>query len=398
LLVAASPDDFHSDTHWLRADVDAFLAAEAQAAGVPLLDHTAVTLDRRAHGWRLSGTRQGAAVQIDARFLIDGTGEYGLVPRTLGIPSLSDPLYTNSRAIFAHFRGLRPWHEVLAARGGAVDDHPFDCDRAALHHVLEEGWMFQLGFNNGVTSAGFVLDAAQHPLDETIAVEAEWRGLVARYPDIAEQFANATIVAPEGGLVRTGRLQRRRAQMAGENWALLPHTAGFIDPLHSTGIAQTLCGIQRLIAILEEHWNRPELALALNTYRESLDLELFFIDRLVSACYMARRSCRLFAACAMLYFAGAHTSEMRRMEGRLKPGEGFLCRDDRQFLAIVTECWQRVRAWHRHGALAGPNSLAQYDLKLFEQFVAKAIRPYNAAGLLDPSVRNMYRYTAIDKR
>src|SRR5215471_13794817 len=33
LLVAASPNDEVSDTHWLRSDVDAFLVAEAIAAG-----------------------------------------------------------------------------------------------------------------------------------------------------------------------------------------------------------------------------------------------------------------------------------------------------------------------------------------------------------------------------
>src|SRR5215204_4713750 len=38
LLVAASPNDELSDTHWLRSDVDHFLVREAMAAGVEYLD------------------------------------------------------------------------------------------------------------------------------------------------------------------------------------------------------------------------------------------------------------------------------------------------------------------------------------------------------------------------
>src|SRR4051812_47611801 len=40
LLVAASPCDDVSDTHWLRADVDHFLVQEACSAGVEYLDMT----------------------------------------------------------------------------------------------------------------------------------------------------------------------------------------------------------------------------------------------------------------------------------------------------------------------------------------------------------------------
>src|SRR5437588_2465807 len=42
LLVAASPSDERSDTHWLRADFDAHLVGRAVAAGVPYLDRMQV--------------------------------------------------------------------------------------------------------------------------------------------------------------------------------------------------------------------------------------------------------------------------------------------------------------------------------------------------------------------
>ena len=391
LLVAASPDDARSDTHWLRSSVDQFFAREAVAAGVPLLENTTVSLAARDGGWRLSGTRHEEAVQIDAEFVIDGTGEYGLVPRTLGIANRADTLATNSRTVFAHFTNLRPWHDLLAERGGAVGDHPFYCDHAALHQVFDDGWMYQLGFNNGVTSAGFVLDAAECPLDESLPIRQEWNDLLARYPSIAEQFAATEVVAPPGGIGRSRRLQRRMERMAGDNWALLPHTAGFIDPLHSTGIAQTLCGLRRLAAIFREHWQKPSLPAALAGYAATIDRELTMIDKLVSACYLGRRNFHLFTACAMLYFAAAHTSEQRRLAGLVPPEASFLLADDDAFRELVFSAWRRVREL---AALADPSPPAISD---FERFIARGLAPYNSCGLCDPGARNMYRYTAITK-
>lgn len=34
--------------------------------------------------------------------------------------------------------------------------------------------MWMLRFNNGVTSAGFVLDSHKHPLDATVTIQDEW--------------------------------------------------------------------------------------------------------------------------------------------------------------------------------------------------------------------------------
>src|SRR5678816_1939555 len=51
LLVAASPCDELSDTHWLRADVDHFLVKEACGAGVEYLDMTSLSaLEWNAQG------------------------------------------------------------------------------------------------------------------------------------------------------------------------------------------------------------------------------------------------------------------------------------------------------------------------------------------------------------
>jgi FADH2 O2-dependent halogenase len=233
-----------------------------------------------------------------------------------------------------------------------------------------------------------VLDEAQHPLDVSLSPEQEWSRLLRRYPSVAEQFENSRIVQPPGGMLRTGRLQRLAARIAGENWALLPNTAGFIDPLHSTGIAHTLCGIERLARLLAEHWNKPSLPAELHRYETTVRQELMLIDRIVSGCYLARREHRLFAAFSMLYFAAATTYEHRRHSGALSVGAAILCADDPGFRRIVDDLWYSLFA------LTNAGECSESQIACFESQVAKAIHPYNRVGLCDPEARNMYRFTA----
>ena len=391
LLVAASSDDYYSDTHWLRADVDAFLADEVQRAGICFFDNTEVTTLHQNKGWRLAALREEEAFEIHARFLIDGTGAAGVVPRALGFADQPVLFRTRSRALFAHFTGVERWHDLAAAHGGRVADHPYACDDAALHHILDRAWLWLLRFNNDVVSAGLVLDARRHPLDPARSPDEEWNVWLQRYPSLQNQFAAARLVDPPGSLIRTGPLQRRVARAAGSTWALLPHTAGFIDPLHSTGIAHSLHGVERMTALLATHWGSPDLEPALHRYEQALFRELTLIDKLVAACYASLGSFRLFAAATMLYFAAVITYERQRAARLNTASSGpfdrlFLCADDGALSRVVDEALDRL------ATLDHPPTPTQEAA--FEQFVETGIRPYNTAGLFHPAVPNMYHHTA----
>jgi FADH2 O2-dependent halogenase len=89
----------------------------------------------------------------------------------------------------------------------------------------------------------------------------------------------------------------------------------------------------------------------------------------------------------MLYFAAATTFEHRRRDGEFQPEMAFLCADDNEFRSIVGHLYERLKTLvHQTGANAAQD---------FFQEVADAIAPYNTVGLCDPTVHNMYRYTAI---
>jgi len=392
LMVAASSTDDDSDTHWLRSDVDTFICEQVQSAGIPYVDRVEVWPSQTSTGWTLDGQRSEASFKCRARFVIDATGAMGVLPKALNIANRSQDCLTHSRAIFGHFRHVIPWRDILGPK--ACDDHPFACDNGALHHILDCGWMWQLRFDNGVTSAGFCLDTSRSPIPCDNSPQSDWDHLLDLHPTIARQFADARCIAPETGITRTARLQRRWDRLAGRTWALLPHTAGFIDPLHSTGIAHTLIGVERLTHILESHWEQADLADQLETYAQSLSRELNLIDRLVQGCYSSMPHFDLFVPCSMLYFASAIAWEQRRASpARLRPD--FLCADDSRINAVVTTSLENLQI-----ALSDLHDTAQEPAAVtakFQDAIRTAIAPFDVAGLCRPEAQNLYQHTAAPR-
>src|SRR4029078_6504720 len=86
LLVAASPNDELSDTHWLRSDVDHFLVREAIATGVEYVDEIHLeAFDRLGDTSGLTGSRRVTPVSIRAALVVDASGPHGFSSRALNI-------------------------------------------------------------------------------------------------------------------------------------------------------------------------------------------------------------------------------------------------------------------------------------------------------------------------
>ncbi len=264
--------------------------------------------------------------------------------------------------------------------GGSLADYPYRCDDAALHHLLEDGWMWVLRFNNGVTSAGFMLDGARQPSDASVAPEVEWQRMLERYPSIGRQFARARPVRP---WLRTGRLQRRSARAAGDGWAMLAHAAYFLDALFSGGNAHGLLTIQRLACILEQHWGQPSLARQLLDYEAQLLGEADYLDRLIHGCYRSLGRFELFTAYVMYYFAGAMQSETRRRQGG--PDEGFLFAHHAPYHTAV--CRSHAALVELAARAPDPSATAAFQAQ-----AALDVGPFNTIGLGDPARKNMYPF------
>jgi len=378
LLVAANPDAEHGDTHWYRQEFDAFLVTRAVEAGVCYRDECTVSRIDHDGRWRIAAEHRDQTVEVDAVFAVDATGDAAMLARTVGIALRNDHVRTSSRAVFSHFENVGLWEDELRYREARLMDYPFACDAAALHHLIDGGWMWVLRFDNSVTSAGFSLDPAQYPIDAFPSAEVEWSSLLSKYPSIQRQFRDAGAVRP---LVRTERLQRRFSAASGPNWALLPHTACFVDPWLSPGIAHTLFGVSRLARILGERESARDRTEALTNYSETVLREFHLIDRITAACF-ARLDCfDVLVALSMLYFVAVTFAEKRAMTGDAADDELFLLAHDPTFVSLIDEV---TRAAY---------GVREADAEAFATAVASRLAPYNLVGLCDPTRKNMYPYS-----
>ena len=388
LLVAASPSDAISDTHWLRADVDRHLAERAAAEGVDYRDEAELeTIELGADGARLAGRRGEHPFTLAARVVIDASGPRGFLATRLPVPTALDRMATDSGLVFSHFEGAKLFAEVAAEAGRSLSSGPYPDDWAALHHVLDAGWMYVLRFDDGLTSAGFLLRGDAGLGTSWLAAEppeAAWRRLLDRYPTVAAQFRDARPVRPIGA---QPRIQHRLAHAAGPGWALLPHAYAFVDPLFSTGIAWSLLGIERLARLFEAGLPGPE---DLDRYARLLDAEADRIDRLVRGAYLAMPDFGLFTDWAMLYFATVSFGETRQRlipNDHADPWTGFLGTGDPVLDPLFAEAGRRLEAIALQPG-GGPRPEAAR--RAFSEWVRAAIEPRNVAGLADPAKGNLY--------
>lgn len=378
LLVTASPHDTIADTHWYRADFDAYLAHEAQQLGVPYLDEVELRgFDEGESELRLTGTRHGFEIEIVARFVVDATGPRGFLHRALKLGEHELPGTPATAALYSHFSGVRRLDET----GGVALEHepPYPVDDAAVHHVFDGGWVWVLRFSNGVTSAGIAATAELAKELRFNDGEAAWERALRRIPPVGEQFQNAKLTQSFRHIPRLGF---RSATICGRNWALLPSAAGFVDPLLSTGFPLTLLGITRLAKILEHDWESESFTTRLHEYAAQTDAELVATARLIGALYANFGNFPVFSAVSLLYFAAASYTEAARRLGRTQLASSFLLHDHPQF---GPEC-ARVLELARSGA----------ESEAVIEEIRRVVEPVDVAGLTNFARRNWYPADAED--
>jgi len=391
LLVAASPNDAVADTHWLREDVDHFLVQRAVTEGVEYLDRSDLTnIERTPKGWRVIGSRQGKSLGLDVELVVDASGASNFLAKLFAIPSHLSNIGLQTGLVYGHFEAVAAFQDVAQAQAAAFPPGPYPDDRAAVHHMLEEGWMYQLPFDHGVVSAGFVVEYGDRWSElNRQPPEEVFRWLLNRYPTLREQFADARPTQP---VAMIGRLQRRLAAAAGRRWALLPHAFAFTSPLFSTGIAWSLLGVERLARLLEPAGVSPTeaaLEVQLLRYGEMLSEEARHLEQLLEGAYTARADFDLFVAYSYLYFvAVSHAEASQRL--RPPPPElgswslvGFLGASDPVVRGAVAQAKEMLHAVR----MSGPTGESPGG---FLNAIRDLVRARNVAGLADPARNRMY--------
>ena len=429
LLVAASASNERSDTQWYRADTDQFFLSKAIDYGVQYFRHSDIveaTYSER-QGWtlvmrqlRLEETQNSTPSSngtLRCNHLVDATGSSHFGDRFLNTTSDASDFQTHSSALFTHLDGVPRWLDILKNSGFDTDPYPYDPDLSALHHLIDEGWIWMLRFDNERLSIGLMFDRAGRESTR----DGDAGSIVSAYPSLATLLSDGVIADPPGQWIRTERLQRLSLPAVGKGWMRLPYSVGFVDPMHSTGIAHTLTGVERVAAILDPGLAEGEAARKRQRYGQNVVDELRLIDRLVAGAYQTRHRPALFEAWLSWYFVLAIDYEQFRLAG-IKP-DSFLQSDRTDLTTMVMDSYERLQdvlqSTSNHPeptqtktshptpthSKRSPTELIHPESthsklspteQAWIQRVRNQIKPYNKAGLLDPAANRLYKHTAVD--
>ncbi len=297
------------ENHWFRQDTDAYLHNLAVHYGAVPRQKTRITeVEIDAGGVRL---QTSAGEEIRARYLVDGTGYRSILADRFDLRENPTRLKHHSRTLFTHMVDVPPFDD-------AHNPLPISYHNGTLHHCFERGWFWVIPFNNNplstnpIISVGLTIDPRRYPKPE-ISAEQEFNEFLRRYPSVAKQFETANAVRP---WVSTGRLQYSSKKTTGYRYCLMSHASGFVDPLFSRGMFNTVEVITALLDPLLE-------ALKTDNFDEepfrSIDaqqqLVLDYNDNLVNCSFISWNDFDLWNAWLRVFGLGTFLAEFHLMNG-----------------------------------------------------------------------------------
>ncbi|MBK7756123.1 MAG: tryptophan 7-halogenase [Deltaproteobacteria bacterium] len=272
------------DSHMFRQDVDAWLATVSTRYGVTLRQGLRIQdIAFEPDQVRLTAA---SGEQITTRFLVDGGGMRSLVASKLGLRDATPRFRTDTRTLYTHFAGLRPFDHVFTGDHGL----PSPLGQGTMHNVFHGGWMWLIPFNNHrdatnpLVSVGVMLDRRRFG-DPKGSPEDEFKAIIARFPTVARHFEGAVPVRP---WVASGRLQYSSPTLVAHRMVQLPHAAAFVDPLYSSGLSVLTVAIDLIAdalfpALAEDNFDVERFALMDKVVNEGFD----HYDRIVSRSFDA---------------------------------------------------------------------------------------------------------------
>lgn len=315
------PKLLHVASHYYRQDTDAYLFNTAIKYGCDARQNYRVEkLDFDDHGV----TVFGADGTVDrARFIVDGSGYRSPLAIQLGLREEPTRLKHHARSIFTHMIGVDRVDDHV--RMGPADQPPLPWHEGTMHHMFERGWFWIIPFNNHpkstnpLCSVGLQLDPRRYPRPEGMDGEQEFWHHVERFPLVKRQLAHARSVRE---WVTTDRLQYSSKQTVGVRWAMLPHAAGFIDPLFSRGLSNTAEVINVLAWRLIRALRTDDFSVEQFEHVETLQQRLLdYNDQLVNCAFIGFSNYDLWNAVFRIWSYGSLPGAFRVIYNDLKARE-----------------------------------------------------------------------------
>ena len=212
-----------------RGEFDKTLADTLETMGVPVNYETTVT------AIRFDGTdsvttvedKDGNKEEIQARFIIDGSGYGRVIPSLFNLDRPSS--LPSRKTLFTHMEDTR--------RSMAHEPN-----RITIVVHKPAIWIWVIPFSNGVTSVGFVgepefFDSVSGTPEEML------RALIASEPEIAERFADSKMMFPPMTLQSWSKTTDK---FYGDGFVLTGNVTEFLDPVFSSGV--TLASVSSQLA------------------------------------------------------------------------------------------------------------------------------------------------------
>jgi len=216
-------DQFTPGWNWTwqvpRAEFDKTLADTVEKMGVPVNYETTVT-DIKFNGTDSVTTVEdieGNKTNIEARFIVDGSGYGRVIPKLFNLDKPSD--LAPRRTLFTH----------VVDKKRSMDDEP---NRITIIVHQKGIWIWVIPFSNGNTSVGFVGDPEFFKQYQGTN-EEQWRTLIASQPYLAERMKDVEMVFEPRILESWSTTS---STFYGEGFVLTGNVTEFLDPVFSSGV------------------------------------------------------------------------------------------------------------------------------------------------------------------
>ena len=226
-------DQFTAGWSWTwqvpRAEFDKILADTVEKMGVPVCYETTVT------GIEFNGSDSvttvedidGNKTEIEARFIVDGSGYGRVIPRLFNLDKPSN--LAPRKTLFTH----------VVDKKRSMDDEP---NRITIIVHQKGIWIWVIPFSNGNTSVGFVGDPEFFKKNEG-SLEEQLRALITSEPYLSERMENVEMVFEPRILESWSTTS---STFYGEGFVLTGNVTEFLDPVFSSGV--TLATVSSQIA------------------------------------------------------------------------------------------------------------------------------------------------------
>ncbi|NEQ99370.1 MAG: NAD(P)-binding protein [Cyanothece sp. SIO2G6] len=324
-------------THLFRQDVDYYLVQVAERYGARLFSNVTVTdIDIDEHG---VGVKLEDGRKIDSSYIVDASGFSSILAKKFGFKEQPSRFKTKSRTLFTHMTGVKDIDGCLSED----KDKVVPWNAGTIHHVFDGGWMWVIPFNNHehsknpVCSVGLNLNLSHFPKSEDTSPEQEFKHFLSKFPTIADQFANAQNIRPWAA---TGRIQFSSSKCMGERFYILPHASGFIDPIFSTGLIQSLIAISPLAALILQAVQRNDYGMKNFASLEQLQQKIFdHYDSIANSTYISFKDFSLMNSWLRVWLL-QHTMSLAKLlweplqELAIEDRNGYVHKDLSRFTEI----------------------------------------------------------------